>query len=168
MGTILSRGDREALSKMNASEVIKAHLRDAHVMQVATVSKETGRPWVCSVYVAMDPASTQLYWLSLPGRRHSVEIADNAYAAVALVIESQLPVVGVQAEGLVAVVQDSTLIEQVMEEYVRRHHTGTSYADRFKNGSAKHVLYCFTPSRFSLFDERQFPDYSPLEWVVEA
>lgn len=168
MGTILSRGDREALSKMNASEVIKAHLRDAHVMQVATVSKETGRPWVCSVYVAMDATSTQLYWLSLPGRRHSVEIADNAYAAVALVIESQLPVVGVQAEGHVAVVRDSTLIEQVMEDYVRRHHTGMSYTDRFKSGSVKHVLYCFTPSRFSLFDERQFPDRSPLEWVVEV
>ena len=125
------------------------------MMQVATVHRR--QPWVCTVYYVEDD-ELNLYWLSLPERRHSQEIAKHNKVAVAVPIKFDKPVVGLQAEGVAEEVKSHKLIEQVMVRYVKRYNTGRDFYDNFMAGKNQHKMYKFTPSAYYLFDEVTFGD----------
>ena len=116
-------------------------------MQLATVGK-TG-PWICTVHFIEDEA-LNLYWLSLPDRRHSKELAENARVAITVAVKLEMPVIGIQAEGRAEEVQDSEVIKNVMKKYVTKYKIGDSFYENYVAGSNKHKLYKFTPNRFSL------------------
>jgi uncharacterized protein YhbP (UPF0306 family) len=132
-------------------------------MQLAT--SKAGNPWICTVYFVADK-SLNLYWLSLPTRRHSMELMEDRRAAITVAVKLDQPVIGVQAEGFVEVVTHAGTVKGVMEKYVAKYGSGKDFYDNFVQGTNDHRMYRFTPSRFSLFDEVNYPDSSPVEFVV--
>lgn len=123
-------------------------------MQIATV--QDGCPWICTVYFVPDE-SGDLYWLSLPERRHSQEIDEDNHVAVAIAIKHDQPVVGIQAEGTAFVIDDPAIIKPVLNTYVEKYGSGKEFYDNFIAGKNQHKLYRFTPERSVLFDEVHFP-----------
>lgn len=140
---------------MDPLELIRQYLPKGRMMQIATVSGD--QPWICAVYFVEDD-DLNLYWLSLPTRRHSQEIAAHSKVAVAVPIKFDKPVTGIQAEGFAEPVTDKQTIADIMRRYVDRYNSGQQFYDLFVAGQNQHVLYKFTPSKYVLFDEVTFPD----------
>lgn len=149
---------------MTPKEYLEKYTVKNKVMQIACVRE--GKPWICSVHYVADNR-LNLYWLSLPSRRHSEELAANPHAAVAVAVKTDQPVIGIQAEGVVEVMTDKDVVREVMELYVARHGSGKDYYDNFIRGTEKHRLYRFVPSRFMLFDEVDFPGGMGQEIVMD-
>ncbi|HSH18493.1 MAG TPA: pyridoxamine 5'-phosphate oxidase family protein [Candidatus Saccharimonadales bacterium] len=149
---------------MDPSGLIHEYLDQARLMQIATA--KNGRPWICTVYFVADKA-LNLYWLSLPTRRHSMEIMQDRHVAIAVAVKLDQPVIGVQAEGTVEVVQHVKTVQGIMEKYIAKYNAGHSFYDNFVQGKNDHRMYRFTAERFSLFDEAHFPDASPVEVRLE-
>jgi uncharacterized protein YhbP (UPF0306 family) len=114
------------------------------------------QPWICTVYFVEDD-DLNLYWLSLPARRHSQEIARHNKIAVAAPIKFDKPVIGIQAQGKAEAVADKEIIANIMRRYVERYGSGQQFYDNFVAGRNQHVLFKFAPSTFVLFDEVNFP-----------
>lgn len=119
-------------------------------MQLAT--SHDGSPWNCTVYFVLHEGN--FYWLSFPERRHSQELAINPNAAIAIVLQPMQPVVGVQAEGTVAIVQDIIEAEAVLDMYVGKYNQGGQFMSLLKAGNNKHNLYRLSPKHVMVFDER--------------
>lgn len=149
---------------MVSVELVRQYLSQGRVMQIATV--RGGKPWVCTVYFVADK-SLNLYWLSLPTRRHSKEIMEDRHVAVTVAVKLDKPVIGVQAEGTVEVVTHDGTIQGIMEKYVAKYDSGHNFYNNFVQGIEQHRMYRFTPERFSLFDEVTYPKDSPVAVVVE-
>lgn len=146
---------------MKTSQLITKYLSKASIMQVATGMGD--QPWVCSVYFVADK-NHNLYWLSFPSRRHSQEIEKNQNVAVAIVVKTDKPVVGLQAEGRAQAVNDKELIKQIMKKYVAKYGAGKAFYDNFVAGKNQHVLYKFTPKQYVLFDEVNFAGDPRQQW----
>jgi nitroimidazol reductase NimA-like FMN-containing flavoprotein (pyridoxamine 5'-phosphate oxidase superfamily) len=131
-------------------------------MQVATV--RDGQPWNCSVYFVMHAG--KFYWLSFPERRHSKELAYNSRAAVAIVIQASQPVVGIQAEGDVEVITDISEARAILDLYTKKYNQGAGFIAHLEAGDNRHNLYCFTPRRTMVFNERDQSTPSPVEVVM--
>jgi uncharacterized protein YhbP (UPF0306 family) len=132
---------------------IISYIKDCRVMQLAT-SREN-KPWVCSVYYVHDE-SLNLYWLSLPTRRHSQEISINPNVSIAIAVKQDLPVIGIQAEGQASKIESLETVKRVMQKYVDKYGEGGDYYENFIARTNKHQLYMFKPSKFYLFDEYNF------------
>ena len=149
---------------MEVSELIKRYLAEAKMMQIATVSED--QPWICTVYFATDD-DLNLYWLSLPSRRHSQEIEKNSKVAITIPVKfDKNPIIGIQAEGSAESVTDQEVVAALMKRYTERYQTGQDFYNNFIAGKNKHLLYKFTPKCFVLFDEVNFPDESRQEWKL--
>jgi len=135
---------------MGDNQRLDTYLQEGRLLQLATSHKN--QPWVCTVYFVADK-SRKLYWLSYPSRRHSQELATNSRAAVTVVIRPDLPVIGVQAEGIVSEVVDEDLVRRIMDLYVAKYGEGQKFYDNFVAGTNKHHMYCFTPDHYKVFDE---------------
>jgi len=138
----------------------------ARVMQLAT--SRGGQPWICNVYFIVTGGN--FYWLSFPDRRHSKELADNAKAAVAIALQEEVPVVGVQAEGTVRVVQNLSEAARVLALYVHKYGKGKDFIELLKRGKNRHELYCLMPESVMVFDERSPSDapYSKSSWLTRT
>ncbi len=124
-------------------------------MQVAPSSNNN--PWVVSVFYVVDD-EYNFYWLSLPTRRHSEEISDNNRAAITIAIKQDLPVIGIYAEGTVAVSEDQSEVKMVARAYVKKHNAAHTFYDRFVKGIHQHHVYKLSPVSVTLFDEHGNPD----------
>lgn len=120
-------------------------------MQLSTVNSG-GSPWVCTVYFVADE-QRNLYWLSYPTRRHSQEIADNNKVAAAIVVKADLPVIGIQVEGIAEKVTDAATVKKIMDRYIAKYDAGKTFYDRFVAGENQHQLYVLKPQHTYLFDE---------------
>ncbi len=145
-------------------DLIVKYLSEAKVLQLATVG-EDGRPWISNVHFVNDKDGN-IYWLSTEERRHSVEIAMNNKVAVSVVVKSDMPVIGIQAEGTAELISGIVMFKPIILDYVKKHGTGKEFYDRAIKGINSHKLYKFTPSMYSLFDEVNFPKTAPQKWVV--
>lgn len=63
---------------MDLEKIIRNYLADVIHMSLGTASHN--KPWVCEVHFAYDD-NLNLYFASLPARRHSQEIAANPFVA---------------------------------------------------------------------------------------
>ncbi len=149
---------------MEIRGLIKKYLAQSRMMQIATVSGN--QPWICTVY-GVEDEDLNLYWLSLPTRRHSEEIAKHNKVAIAVPIKFDKPVTGIQAEGTAEVIKDPELIAKIMEKYVAKYNSGKDFYDNFVSGKNEHWLYKFTLNKYWLFDEVNFPDGQKHEWGIE-
>lgn len=75
------------MKKMDIEQVIREYLLNVLHMSLATV--KDNRPWVCEVHFAYDD-ELNVYFRSLPARRHSQEIAENAHVAGNIVRQHKL------------------------------------------------------------------------------
>lgn len=149
---------------MNETEkLIRQYLAQGKMMQIATVAGD--QPWICTVYYVEDEQAN-LYWLSLPDRRHSREIAQHPRVAVAVPIKFDKPVIGLQAEGRAEKVEDPEVIQRVMQGYADRYNAGKQFYDNFVAGKNQHALYRFAPDQISLFDEQTFGDGIRRKWQL--
>lgn len=150
---------------MTLQDHIKKNLDEMRMMQVASV--RAGQPWICTVYFVADEQQN-LYWLSLPERRHSQEISEHNKVAVAVPVKFDTqPVIGIQAEGSAEIVQDAGEVKKAMNLYVKKYNLGKDFYDNFTAGKNKHVLYKFLPRKFVLFDEMNYSgDKARQEWNI--
>lgn len=134
-----------------AEEYIDEFLILGSVMQLAT--SVDNNPWISTVYYVADN-ERNIYWLSLPERRHSQEVIRNPKVAIAIAIKQDLPVIGIQASGTVAIVEDSAIVKTTLASYVKKYDgAGKEFHERFVAGKNKHQLYKLTPDSLVLFDE---------------
>ncbi len=120
-------------------------------MSIATSSDN--RPWVSEVHYSYD-RDLNLYFISLPSRRHSIEISKNNFVAGNIVKQhgKDDTVRGVYFEGA------ATMLTEVTESDV----SFLSYKDRFgidnnilaeQNDTNGHRWYKVQVNKFYLFDE---------------
>lgn len=139
------------------------YLKKGRAMQLATVAGD--QPWICTVYYVADNA-LNLYWLSLPTRRHSQELEHNKKAAVTVAVKFDQPVIGVQAEGTVSVINDALIVKRVMPKYIKKYDNGKDFYKKFQSGTNEHVLYMFSPTLVQLIDEASYPGQPPFQLHV--
>lgn len=140
------------------------YLDKARMMQVAT--SNNGQPWACTVYFAYDE-DLNLYWISLPSRRHSLEIAQNPKVAGAIVLPHTPgdDVRGIQFEGEAAALYGEDAREG-MNYYSSRYKMDAERVAKIVDDTDGHVCYKIKPRAFVLFDEVNFPDNSRQEYVL--
>ena len=142
---------------MEAYDLIGEYLNQQHMMQLAT--SINGSPWCCTVYYVHDE-QRNLYWASLPSRRHSQEIEKNPQVAVAIPIRhtNGEKVVGIQAEGIAEMLKPNEANRPIVEAYAEKFRRDTTWINDFTAGNNQHQLYKFSPKNFVLFDDVNFPD----------
>jgi len=150
---------------MKAKDLIIKYLAEAKVMQLATVG-ETGHPWISNVHFVSDKKGN-IYWLSTEKRRHSVEISANMNVAISVVVKANMPVIGIQAEGVAEKISDISTIGRIMPGYVKKHGNGKEFYKRALAGINEHKLYKMKPKVISLFDEVNFPKSAPQVWTID-
>lgn len=125
-------------------------------MQLATSAGN--KPWVCNVYFLADD-NHNLYWASLPTRRHSQEIENNPDVACAVVVKNIIgeSVIGVQIEGSAEMLKPSDAIRELAQNYASKFKRDQQWVEDFVSGKTEHRLYKLTPSAIYLFDEQHFP-----------
>ena len=140
---------------MGPKDVIKSYLEQQHMMQLATVSN--GQPWCCTVYFVTDD-NYNLYWASVPSRRHSQEINSHSQVAVAIPVKfvKGQPVAGLQIEGKAVELSPSSDIRDAAERYATKFNRDTDWIEDIVAGKTEHRLYKLTPASYVLFDESNF------------
>lgn len=140
----------------DANTLITQYLNEQHMMQVAT--SIDGQPWCCTVYYVHDD-QRNLYWASLPSRRHSQDIAANPNVAIAIPIKHVKgeKVVGIQIEGTAKMLEPSNNNRSIVEAYAKKFGRNADWINDFTAGKNEHQLYKFTPRNFVLFDDVNFP-----------
>lgn len=146
-----------------AEEYVDEYLSLGQIMQLAT--SNDNNPWISTVYYIAD-SERNLYWLSVPERRHSKEVTNNPQVAIAVAIKQDIPVIGIQAAGAVDVVTDSDVVEMILAAYVKKYDgAGKDFHQRFVEGKNKHQLYKLTPDTLVLFDEAHFKE-NPAQKII--
>jgi uncharacterized protein YhbP (UPF0306 family) len=147
--------------------IIVEHLRACNMLQLATAVDNSS--WCCTVYYVVDEA-LNFYWISIPDRRHSLEIEQNPKTSIAVAV-AHTPgqaVVGIQAEGLASKVIEQDEITRAIELYAATYKTGGQWREDFMAGKNEHIVYKFKPANFVLYDEVNFPSDTRKEWKVPA
>jgi uncharacterized pyridoxamine 5'-phosphate oxidase family protein len=145
---------------MNPLTLTKQYLAEKQILQLATLHDL--KPWISTVHFVADD-DMNLYWLSLPTRRHSEDIARNPNVAVAVVVKADWPVAGLQFEGTAKEVYDPHVVKVILQRYLAIYDRGKDFYENFMAGRNQHILYRFTPKRGQLFDEVNFPGGIPQE-----
>jgi uncharacterized protein YhbP (UPF0306 family) len=141
------------LKQAEVEKVIRNYLAEIIHMSLATT--DGNKPWVCEVHFVFDQ-DLNLYFRSLPDRRHSQEIATNPNVAGNMVIQHQI------GEKPRAVYFEGKA--ERLEDVTGKHIVYTLFNDRFKLGpeivketkdSAGHQFYKISVDNFYLFDSRE-------------
>ena len=142
---------------MSTADLAAKYLAENHIMQLATVSH--GQPWICSVYFIADE-QRNLYWASLPARRHSQEIKQDPHVAAAIKVKGKIghPVIGFQVEGLAEEQALSLADRSLVERYAAKFKRDQQWINNFIDGKTEHRFYKLTPASMVLFDEEHYPD----------
>jgi len=148
---------------MTVEQLIRKYVAAGHMMQLATVAG--AQPWVCTVYYVADD-DLNLYWISVPGRRHSQEIATHLQVAAAIPIAFTPgeKVVGMQVEGDAEPVADSAELQKAAELYYARFNHDENFVEDFVAGRRDHKFYRLKPRLIVLFDEQSFATNARKEW----
>lgn len=151
---------------MKVSKLIANYLADQHMMQLATESD--GQPWVCTVYYVVDE-KLNLYWLSLPNRRHSKELVKRNKVAAAIPIKftKGKKVVGIQLQGHAEQLPSDNSSRQYVEVYATKFNRTEDWVNNFCNDKTEHKLYKLIPTLFVLFDENNFPIETRQEYKIK-
>jgi uncharacterized protein YhbP (UPF0306 family) len=147
---------------MKAPDLLKQYLQERHMMQLATMAGD--QPWCCTVYFLADD-QLNLYWASLPTRRHSQEIVSHNKVAAAIPVKfvNGEKVVGIQVEGTAEEISPSASIRDITKQYATKFHRDDAWVEDFISGITEHRLYKLTPALFVLFDEQNFPTNTRIE-----
>lgn len=151
---------------MTTEEKIRKYLPTKNVMQLATA--RDNQPWVCNVHYYTDE-KLNFYWISEPGRRHSLEVKDNPKASAVIKIHENTPaenyVIGISVEGTA---QEIELNETIAAAYRDKLDKGETFVEDMKSGKKPYRFYKLTPKSFALFDTQDFTGDPRKEWVPAA
>ncbi len=143
---------------MDLKKSITDYLKTARVMQLATCVDN--QPWACTVHFYSD-GELNFYWVSMTSRRHSIEIEQNPKVAIAVKIHedtaSENYVIGISAEGEAAQIEMDE-IKKIGEKYISKLGKKPKLLEDILAGNGGFTFYKFTPSKFVLFDLKNFPD----------
>ena len=147
---------------MELRQLIKDYLGEANMLQVVTA--KDNQPWAATVYFAYD-ANLNLYWISKPDRRHSIEIRENPKVAGVVVLPHVHgdKVRGLQLEG-VAEEMESEGIDEGLKVYSERFWLPEERLKAILADTDGHRVYIIRPTLFVLFDEKNFPDNPRQEY----
>lgn len=133
---------------------LQAFLASQSTMALATAGEEDGRPQVAPLFFASDEA-LNLYWISSPDSRHSVNIADwnDASAAIYAHTWDWSGIKGVQVSGDAMAVRDDER-RRALELYRAKF---PFVNDRFMDLIEASVFYVLRPTWLRWLDnERRF------------
>jgi uncharacterized protein YhbP (UPF0306 family) len=144
-------GAAKAYSDAELRNAILGELRSNTVLTLATTD-ETG-PHAASLMYAHD--EFDIYWLSDPGTRHSMQLEASGTAAVTIAAQQDdfTKIRGLQIEGIGSRLTDAATSAAAFELLVERY----PFLRRFGLGKlARHLgaaeVYLFDPSRITLID----------------
>jgi uncharacterized protein YhbP (UPF0306 family) len=142
----------------DAKQLVKKYLDQMNIMQLATSVGDL--PWVCNLHFYADNEAN-LYWISKPDRRHSLEINDNPNAAAAILVHENTPeenyVIGISIAGRAEPIKGLPPPE-VTHAFMKKHGHKSSLADEIASGENSHQFYRLTARTIVLFDSKNFPE----------
>jgi uncharacterized protein YhbP (UPF0306 family) len=143
--------------------LLRDYLQKPDVMQLATV--HDGQPWACTVHFYADE-NLQIYWMSTPERRHSLEVKDDKRVAVAVAIraERDKPPIGVQMEGDAERIDDEEEMKRIIPLYAQKFDRSQTLLDEVLSGQNENRLYRLKPRLYVVFDPESFQDNPRQEW----
>lgn len=150
---------------MRLKKLIEEYLSEATLMQVVTSKGK--QPWACSVYFAFDK-DFNLYWISTPSRRHSLELENNPKVAGTIVLPHTFgdPVRGIQFQGT-AKHLGKLQSAKALKYYMKRFGMPLKRVKDILEKRDKHICYMIKPNLIVLFDEVNFPDNPRQEYKVQ-
>jgi len=150
---------------MQLRKLIEEYLNSSKILQVAT--SKNNQSWTCTLYFACDE-KLNLYWISLPSRRHSQELKDNSKVSGTIVLPHSPgdKVRGIQFQGTAKELISKSDLIQGLKHYGHRYQMKKDRIESIVENKDGHRCYKITPSLYVLFDEVNFPDsprqeYSP-------
>lgn len=150
---------------MELKKVIEKDIREARMMQVAT--SVNGQPWNCTVYYASDDA-LNLYWISMPDTRHSLELGMNSKVSVAIPVKfDDMTVRGLSLEGTAEEITDAEIIKEKVKLYSDKFSRGDDWYKDYIKGNNPHKLYKIKPTKIVLFDRVNFPENDRQELMLK-
>ncbi|HVX58370.1 MAG TPA: pyridoxamine 5'-phosphate oxidase family protein [Candidatus Saccharimonadales bacterium] len=149
---------------MDVEKTIREYLKNIVHMSLATCADN--KPWVCEVHFAYDD-DLNIYFRSLPSRRHSQEIAKNPNVAGDIVEQHDLSMRprGVYYEGRAEMLKDVDINSSAFRALSDRIGTGEAEIEEAKTADG-HKFYKISVSDFYLFDSRESKPSQKyhLEW----
>jgi hypothetical protein len=107
--------------------------------------------------------------MSIPTRRHSIEIDQNPNVAIALKIHENTKeenyAIGISAEGNAKLIGKEE-IEKIGNQYVKKLDKEPTLVDDILNGKKPFKFYRFNPIKLVLFDNKNFPDDPRQELII--
>ncbi|RTK95102.1 pyridoxamine 5'-phosphate oxidase family protein [Candidatus Saccharibacteria bacterium] len=148
-------------------EQVREYLKAHNVLQLATASSD-GQPWVCNVHYYSDDG-LNIYWISTPDRRHSLEIAANPKVAAVIKVHENTPeedyVIGVSVEGTAELLGTSVLPE-IIDAYCKKQSKKPETQADLHADKAPFKFYKFTPISFVVFNTKDFKGDPRREWKL--
>lgn len=143
----------------NVKKLISEYLRDAKLMQVATV--QNNKPWVATVWYVNDK-DWNLYFISRRSRRHSQELQKNPNVAGTIVMPhvkgSGEKVRGLQFDGSAAEAKGD-LLKKAKKLYGEKYPQAEDISlKKLQDPNFIATFYVIKPSTLILFDEINFPE----------
>lgn len=149
---------------MKPNDLIKKYINQINVMQLATSLND--EPWACNIHFYADD-NLNIYWLSTEAREHSVHIASNPNAAVAIQVQENTSadkdVVGISMAGQAKLLD--AVDKSIADGFVAKHQKPAGFLDGVLDGTSDHKFYMLKPSKIILFDTKNFPD-QPRQAVI--
>ncbi len=146
--------------------LIQEALKAARVMQLATSSNN--KPWVCNVHFYADE-NLNIYWISTPTRRHSLDIEKNPHVAMTIKVHEDKPdepyVIGLSAKGTAERIIDEQ-VRNVINHYQKKLGKDKKLMSDILSGTNPHRFYQLKPTSFVLFDTKNFPDNPRQEYAI--
>lgn len=152
---------------MSVEELIRKYVPTKNVMQLATT--RDNQSWSCNVHFYSDN-DLNLYWISEPGRRHSLEIQDNPNVSAAIKIHENTVeedyVIGIALQGTAELMGEFD--ENVAAAYKDKLSKNETFVDDMKNDRKPYKFYKLTPTKFVMFNTKDFEDNPRQEWTMDS
>lgn len=143
---------------MDLKVLIGDYLQKARLMQLAT--SVANKPWVCILHFFADE-DLNIYWISMPDRRHSKEIEQNPFVAAAMLIHEDSPaekyIIGISAEGTAEQINTEEA-KKISDNFMKKLDKDPALIKDILNEKNPHKFYKLTPSTIVLFDTKNFPE----------
>ena len=149
---------------MTIESLVREYLSKINIMQLATSVGD--QPWLCTVHYYHDK-TLNLYWCSLPARRHSEEISRNSQAAAYVLVHENTPdedyVTGMTITGHAELIGPK-IDREVFELYAKKHNESDKFVKAVINDESPYKFYRLKPNKITLFDNKNFPNDPRQEW----
>lgn len=133
----------------NLEQIVREHITKSLHMSFATA--KDNKPWVCELHFTFDDA-LNLYFRSLPTRRHSVELAENPYVSGNIVKQHEADEYphAIYFEGTARRCDDESEYPAIYELFKRRLGSAESVIEEAKTADG-HQFYKVTISDWYAF-----------------